>query len=83
MRPILLGVVDDRSRLASHANGSRMRARQAWCMAWVRASPNAACRALLTDNGSAMIAEDFTAGLHALGILSRAAKKALEADGES
>lgn len=70
VKPVLLGVLDDRSRLACHAQ---------WY--WgetaedlVHGLSQAFCkwglpRALMTDNGSAMKAAEFQEGLQRLGIL--------------
>lgn len=68
--PLLLGVLDDHSRLACHLQWYLDETAQSLvhglCQAFQkRALP----RALMTDNGSAMIAEETRQGLHALGIL--------------
>lgn len=68
--PLLLGVLDDRSRLACHLQWYLEETAECLvhglCQAFQkRALP----RALMTDNGSAMIAEEVREGLHTLGIL--------------
>lgn len=68
--PMLLGVIDDRSRLVCHLQwyldetaGSLI---HALCQAFMkRGLP----RALMTDNGAAMLAEETTVGLFKLGVL--------------
>jgi len=68
--PLLLGVLDDRSRLACHLQWyleeTAKTLAHGLCQAFQkRALP----RALMTDNGSAMMAEEVREGLHRLGIL--------------
>lgn len=70
--PQVLGVLDDRSRLACHVQWYLAETAEdlihALCQAFQkRALP----RALLTDNGSAMIASETTQGLARLGILHK------------
>jgi putative transposase len=68
--PVLLGVLDDCSRLACHVQWyleeTAENLTHGLCQAFQkRALP----RALMTDNGSAMLAEEVRQGLHDLGIL--------------
>lgn len=68
--PLLLGVLDDRSRLACHVQWYLEETAECLvhglCQAFQkRALP----RALMTDNGSAMMAEEVREGLHTLSIL--------------
>ncbi len=68
--PMLMGVIDDRSRLVCHLQ---------WCLDETAESLiHSLCqafmkrglpRALMTDNGAAMLAEETTVGLAALGVL--------------
>jgi putative transposase len=68
--PMLLGVIDDRSRLVCHLQWYLDETAESLihglCQAFMkRGLP----RALMTDNGAAMLAEETTAGLAALGVL--------------
>ena len=68
--PMLMGVIDDRSRLVCHLQWYLDETAQslihALCQAFMkRGLP----RALMTDNGAAMLAEETTAGLACLGIV--------------
>lgn len=68
--PLLLGILDDHSRLVCHLQWYLDETAETLvhglCQAFQkRALP----RALMTDNGSAMQAEEFLSGLHTLGIL--------------
>lgn len=68
--PMLMGVIDDRSRLVCHLqwylDETAHSLIHALCQAFMkRGLP----RALMTDNGAAMLAEETTAGLAALGIV--------------
>jgi putative transposase len=68
--PLLMGVIDDRSRLVCHLQWYLDETAQslihALCQAFMkRGLP----RALMTDNGAAMLAEETTTGLAALGIV--------------
>jgi len=70
VKPLLVGFIDDRSRLLAHAQwytneGSRELV-HGLCQALQKVGLP---RSLMTDNGSAMISGEFTAGLHHLGIL--------------
>ncbi|OXJ22547.1 IS481 family transposase [Burkholderia sp. HI2714] len=68
--PMLLGVLDDRSRVVCHAqwflDESARSLVHGLSQAFARRSLP---RALMTDNGAAMLAEETTAGLHTLGVL--------------
>lgn len=71
-RPIALGVLDDRSRLACHVQWYLEETARVFvhglCQAFQkRALPGA----LLTDNGAAMLAAETIAGLRRLGIVQR------------
>jgi transposase InsO family protein len=68
--PMLLGVIDDRSRLVCHLQWYLDETAEslihALCQAFMkRGLP----RALMTDNGAAMLAEETTTGLFRLGVL--------------
>jgi len=68
--PLLLGILDDHSRLVCHLQWYRDETAETLvhglCQAFQkRALP----RALMTDNGAAMQAEEFRSGLHTLGVL--------------
>lgn len=70
MTPMLLGVIDDRSRLVCHlqwyGNETAESLIHGLCQAFMkRGLP----RALMTDNGAAMLAEETTTGLARLGVL--------------
>jgi putative transposase len=70
VRPLLLGIIDDHSRLLCHLQWYLEETAETLvhglCQGFQkRALP----RALMTDNGAAMQAEEFRAGLHTLGIL--------------
>src|SRR5277367_753520 len=70
VKPLLVGFIDDRSRFLCHAQwytneGSRELV-HGLCQALQKVGLP---RSLMTDNGSAMISGEFTAGLHRLGIL--------------
>ncbi|MFT0174312.1 DDE-type integrase/transposase/recombinase [Paraburkholderia mimosarum] len=68
--PMLLCVLDDRSRIVCHAqwflDETARSLIHGLCQAFQRRSLP---RALMTDNGAAMLAEETTAGLHTLGVL--------------
>jgi len=69
VKPLLVGFIDDRSRFLCHAQwytneGSRELV-HGLCQALQKVGLP---RSLMTDNGSAMISGEFTAGLHHLGI---------------
>lgn len=70
VKPLLLGVIDDRSRLVCHLqwylDESAASLVHGLCQAFMkRGLP----RALMTDNGAAMLAEETISGLAALGVL--------------
>ena len=70
VKPLLVAFIDDRSRYLGHAQwytheGSRELV-HGLCQALQKVGLP---RSLMTDNGSAMISGEFTAGLHHLGIL--------------
>lgn len=70
VRPILLTILDDRSRLACHAQWYLSEAAQSLVHGLSQAFLKRGLpRALLTDNGSAMIATETTQGLARLSIL--------------
>jgi transposase InsO family protein len=70
VKPLLVGFIDDRSRFLCHAqwytNESSRELVHGLCQALQKVGLP---RSLMTDNGSAMISGEFTAGLHHLGIL--------------
>lgn len=70
VKPLALAVMDDRSRLVCHlqwfTDETTRSLVHGFCQALLkRGLP----RALLTDNGAAMLAEEFVAGLHTLSIV--------------
>jgi len=68
--PLLLGVIDDHSRLVCHLQWYLDETAQTLVHGLCQALQKRALpRALMTDNGAAMVAEEFCAGLHTLGIL--------------
>jgi transposase InsO family protein len=68
--PLLLGVLDDRSRLACHGQWYLAEGAQELCHGLAQAFQKRALpRALMTDNGSAMIAAETRQGLLRLGIV--------------
>ena len=68
--PILLGVLDDRSRLVCHLQWYLDETAQSLVHGLSQALMKRGLpRALMTDNGAAMIAEETVAGLERLGIL--------------
>ena len=70
VKPLLVGFIDDRSRFLCHAqwytNEGCRELVHGLCQALQKVGLP---RSLMTDNGSAMISGEFTAGLHHLGIL--------------
>ena len=69
-KPILLGILDDRSRLACHVQWYLEETAEVLVHGLSQAFQKRALpRSLMTDNGPAMKAEEFTAGLHTLGIV--------------
>jgi putative transposase len=68
--PLLLGVLDDRSRLACHVQWYLAEGAQELCHGLSQAFQKRALpRALMTDNGSAMLAAEIRQGLLRLGIV--------------
>lgn len=70
VKPMLLGVIDDRSRLVCHLqwylDETAASLVHGLCQAFMkRGLP----RSLMTDNGAAMLADETTSGLTALGVL--------------
>lgn len=69
-RPLLLGVLDDRARLACHLQWYRDETAETLVHGLAQAiQKRAVPRALLTDNGSAMVAAEVRQGLETLGIV--------------
>lgn len=70
IKPLLLGVIDDHSRLGCHFQWYRAEDTQAlvhgFCQALAKRGLPRSC---MSDNGSAMISEEFVSGLHNLGIV--------------
>jgi transposase InsO family protein len=70
MTPMALAVLDDRSRLACHVQWYPDETAESLVHGFSQALQRRGLpRALMTDNGAAMMAEEFGAGLHQLGIL--------------
>jgi putative transposase len=70
VKPVALCVLDDRSRLVCHAQWYWDQTTRSLVHGLSQALMRRALpRALMTDNGSAMMADEFRNGLHALGIL--------------
>jgi transposase InsO family protein len=70
VRPKLLGILDDRSRLVCHAQWYLDETAETLVHGLCQAlAKRGLPRALLTDNGPAMLAAETTAGLHTLGIV--------------
>lgn len=68
--PLLLGVLDDRSRLCCHLQWYLHEGAEELCHGLMQALLKRALpRALMSDNGSAMLAAETTQGLARLGIL--------------
>jgi putative transposase len=68
--PLALCILDDRSRLACHLQWYLDESVRSLVHGFSQALMRRALpRSLLTDNGAAMMAEEFKNGLHALGIL--------------
>jgi len=69
-KPLLLAVIDDHSRLIGHLQWYLDETVETLVHGLTQALQKRGLpRALMSDNGAAMQAEEFTAGLHALGIL--------------
>jgi putative transposase len=70
LRPIALGILDDHSRLCCHVQWYLSETAEDLVHGFSQAIQKRGLpRALLTDNGSAMVAEEVTEGLLRLGIL--------------
>lgn len=70
VKPILLCVIDDHARLVCHLQWYLAETAEVLVHGLSQALQKRGLpRALMTDNGAAMQAEEFTAGLHQLGIL--------------
>lgn len=69
-KPLLLAIIDDHSRLICHAQWYLTEECDSLVHGFMQALQKRALpRALMTDNGGAMIAAEFTEGLERLGIL--------------
>lgn len=69
-KPLLLAILDDRSRLICHAQWYLDETVESLVHGFTQALQKRALpRALMTDNGAAMIASEFTQGLERLSIL--------------
>jgi len=70
IKPQLLGVLDDHSRLCCHAQWYRSENTEALVHGFSQAIVKRGLpRSLMSDNDSAMISSEFTQGLHTLGIV--------------
>lgn len=70
VKPILLGILDDRSRLACHVQWYLDETAESLVHGLSQAFQKRELpRSLMTDNGAAMKAEEFLAGLNTLGIV--------------
>ena len=70
VKPMLLGVIDDRSRLVCHLQWYLDEAAQSLVHGLSQAFMKRGLpRSLMTDNGAAMLSEEVTTGLGALGIV--------------
>lgn len=70
LQPILLGILDDRSRLVCHAQWYLDETVESLVHGFCQALQKRGLpRALMSDNGAAMVAGEFTEGLTRLGIL--------------
>lgn len=70
LTPILLGILDDRSRLVCHAQWYLDETVESLVHGFCQALQKRGLpRALMSDNGAAMVAGEFTEGLARLGIL--------------
>lgn len=70
LTPMALAVLDDRSRLACHVQWYLDETAESLVHGFSQALQRRGLpRALMTDNGAAMMAEEFSAGLHQLGIV--------------
>ena len=72
IKPLLFGVIDDRSRLVCHLQWYLDETAESLVHGLSQAFMKRGLpRALMTDNGSAMLAEEVTAGLARLGIVQQ------------
>jgi putative transposase len=70
VKPLLLGFIDDRSRYLCHAQWYVAEGSEQLVHGLSQALQKVGLpRSIMTDNGSAMISAEFTAGLHRLGIV--------------
>ena len=70
VKPMLLGVIDDRSRLVCHLQWYLGETAQSLVHGLSQAFMKRGLpRALMTDNGAAMLSEEFTTGLATLGVV--------------
>lgn len=70
VKPLLVGFIDDRSRFLCHAQWYTSEGTEDLVHGLCQALQKVGLpRSLMSDRGSAMIAGEFTAGLHTLGIL--------------
>jgi putative transposase len=70
VKPLLVGFIDDRSRFLCHLQWYTREGTEELVHGLCQALQKAGLpRSIMTDRGSAMISAEFTAGLHALGIL--------------
>src|SRR5690606_11300063 len=70
VKPLLVGFIDDRSRFLCHAQWYTSEGTEELVHGLCQALQKVGLpRSLMSDRGSAMIAGEFTAGLHTLGIL--------------
>jgi transposase InsO family protein len=70
VRPLLLGILDDHSRVVCHLQWYYDETAETLVHGFCQALQRRGLpRSLMTDNGAAMQAEEFRAGLHTLGIL--------------
>jgi len=70
LKPLLLGILDDHSRLVCHLQWYRHEDTESLVHGFTQALARRALpRALMSDNGSAMSSAEFTTGLESLGIV--------------
>lgn len=70
LKPMLLAIMDDRSRVICHAQWYLDETSESLAHGFAQAIQKRALpRALMTDNGAAMVSAEFTQGLERLGIL--------------
>lgn len=70
VKPLLLGIIDDHSRLICHLQWYLDETAETLVHGFSQALQKRGLpRALMTDNGAAMVADEFRQGLHALSIL--------------